>query len=62
MRRAPGNARLLLCPYTPPALRKGDHTRCLYRDADVVITSWSDGSVRSQMRTSSAKPFSLAKR
>src|SRR5215813_13922913 len=29
-------------PYTPPPLHKGDRTTCLYRDADVVITGWSD--------------------
>ena len=45
MRRVPENAKLLFGPYTPPPLRKGEHTRCLYRDADVVITSWSDGRI-----------------
>jgi hypothetical protein len=45
MRHVPENARLLFGPYTPPPLRKGDRTRCLYRDADVVITSWSDGRI-----------------
>jgi hypothetical protein len=33
--------RLLAGPYTPPPLRRGDRTTCLYRDADVVITSWT---------------------
>jgi hypothetical protein len=32
---------LLSGPYTPPALRRGDRTSCLFRDADVVITSWT---------------------
>jgi hypothetical protein len=32
-------------PYTPPALRGGDRATCLYRDDDVVITSWSDGRI-----------------
>jgi hypothetical protein len=32
-------------PYTPPALRRGDRATCLYRDGDVVITSWSDGRI-----------------
>jgi hypothetical protein len=45
MRRVPENAKLLFGPYEPPPLRKGDRTRCLYRDADVVITSWSDGRI-----------------
>src|SRR5262249_12918398 len=32
-------------PYTPPALRRRDRATCLFRDADVVITSWSDGRI-----------------
>jgi hypothetical protein len=32
-------------PYNPPALRRGDKASCLYRDGDVVITSWSDGRI-----------------
>jgi hypothetical protein len=32
---------LLSGPYTPPALKRGDRTSCLFRDADVVITSWT---------------------
>src|SRR5262245_26470718 len=34
--------RLLHGPYTPPALRRADRATCLYRDADVIITGWSD--------------------
>src|SRR5947209_8335268 len=45
MRRVPENAKLLFGPYTPPALRKGDRTHCLYRDALVVVTAWSDGRI-----------------
>jgi hypothetical protein len=45
MRHVPENARLLFGPYTPPPLRKGDRATCLYRDADVVITSWSSGRI-----------------
>jgi hypothetical protein len=37
--------RLLAGPYTPPALRRGDRTTCLYRDADVVITSWTSAPI-----------------
>jgi len=33
--------RLLAGPYTPPPLRRGDRTICLYRDADVAVTSWT---------------------
>jgi len=36
---------LLFGPYHPPALRRGDRTQCLVRDADVVVTSWSDGRI-----------------
>jgi hypothetical protein len=36
---------LLHAPYTPPALRRGDRATCLVRDADVVITSWSDARI-----------------
>src|SRR5262249_44827146 len=32
-------------PYTPPALRRRDRATCLFRDADVVITGWSDGRI-----------------
>ena len=32
----------LIGSYSPPALRKGDRVFCLYRDADCVVTSWSD--------------------
>src|SRR5262249_4991333 len=37
--------RLLYSPYAPPALRRGDRATCLYRDADVLITGWSDGRI-----------------
>src|SRR5215469_5200877 len=36
---------LLNGPYLPPALRRGDRTTCLYRDAEVVISSWSDAPI-----------------
>jgi hypothetical protein len=45
MRRIPDKFRLLHGPYAPPALRKGDRTVCLYRNADVVVTAWSDGRI-----------------
>jgi hypothetical protein len=32
-------------PYTSPPLRRGDHAVCLYRDSEVVITSWSDARI-----------------
>jgi hypothetical protein len=44
-RRVPDKFRLLHGPYEPPALRKGDRTVCAYRDADVVVTAWSDGRI-----------------
>ena len=44
-RRVPDKYRLLHGPYEPPPLRKGQRTTCLYRDALVVVTSWSDGRI-----------------
>jgi hypothetical protein len=44
-RRVPDKFRLLHGPYEPPVLRQGEPSSCLYRDADVVITGWSDGRV-----------------
>jgi hypothetical protein len=37
--------RLLAAPYTPPPLRRGDRTFCLYRDADVTVTSWTGAPI-----------------
>jgi hypothetical protein len=36
---------LLHGPYQPPGLRRGGRTVCLYRDAEVVITSWTDARI-----------------
>src|SRR5262249_13990392 len=38
-------APLLTGPYTPPPLRRGDRATCLFRDALVVITSWSSAPI-----------------
>jgi hypothetical protein len=32
-------------PYTAPALRRGDRATCHFRDADVIVTGWSDGRI-----------------
>jgi len=37
--------RLLHAPYDPPPLKRGDRATCLYRDCDVVITSWTDARI-----------------
>jgi hypothetical protein len=37
--------RLLHGPYSAPRLRKGARAFCLYRDADVVVTSWTDARI-----------------
>src|SRR5262249_10796644 len=37
--------RLHAGPYTPPSLRRGDRATCLFRDADVVITSWTSAPI-----------------
>jgi hypothetical protein len=36
---------LLHGPYYAPALQKGDRSTCLYRDCDVIITSWTDAPI-----------------
>ena len=41
----PAKALLLHGPYQAPALHRGDRTTCLYRDSEVVITSWTDGRI-----------------
>jgi hypothetical protein len=37
--------RLLAGPYTPPSLRRGDRATCLFRDADVTVTSWTSAPI-----------------
>jgi hypothetical protein len=37
--------KLLHGPYTAPPLQRGDRAVCLFRDAEVVITGWSDATV-----------------
>jgi hypothetical protein len=32
-------------PYNPPAVRRGDRATCLYRDADLIVTGWSDARI-----------------
>ena len=39
------NAELVQGPYRAPAVRRGDRTTCLYRDAEVCITSWTDARI-----------------
>jgi len=41
-RTIPDRVKLLFGPYHPPPLKKGDLAACLYRDADVIVTAWSD--------------------
>jgi hypothetical protein len=36
---------LLHGPYRAPALRRGDRATCLYRDAEVVVTSWTGAQI-----------------
>lgn len=36
---------LLHGPYTPPPLRRGDKATCLFRDGDVIVTSWSGARI-----------------
>ena len=37
--------KLLSGPYLPPKLKRGDRAFCIYRDADVLITGWSDARI-----------------
>jgi hypothetical protein len=37
--------KLLFGPYKAPALKRGDRATCLYRDATVVITSWTQAPI-----------------
>src|SRR5262245_11788166 len=37
--------RLLAGPYTPPPLRRGDRTPCLYHYTDVTVTSWTSAPI-----------------
>jgi hypothetical protein len=37
--------RLLAGPYTPASQRRGGRTFCLYRDADVTVTSWTGAPI-----------------
>src|SRR5262245_11326820 len=36
---------LLHGPYTPSPLRRGERASCLFRDAEVIITSWTDAPI-----------------
>jgi hypothetical protein len=46
MRRPPENVtRLRFGPYSPPQFGQDDRTFSLYRDSDVVITSWTDARI-----------------
>ena len=41
----PEKAALLFGPYRAPALHVGDRTHWLYRNAEVVVTSWTDAPI-----------------
>jgi hypothetical protein len=41
----PNKPELLCGPYQPPALHCGDRATCLYRDAEVIIASWTDAPI-----------------
>jgi hypothetical protein len=36
---------LIFGPYRVPPLRKGDRATCLFRDREVIITSWTDAPI-----------------
>ena len=37
--------RLLFGPYRAPPLHRGDRALCLFRDAPVAVTSWTDAPI-----------------
>jgi hypothetical protein len=41
----PGRLDLLFGPYGTPRLKVGQRAQCLYRDCDVVVTSWTDAPI-----------------
>jgi hypothetical protein len=41
----PERVKLLFGPYQAPALRRGDRATCIFRDATVVITGWTDARI-----------------
>src|SRR5262249_9570759 len=41
----PPSPRLLAGPYTPPLLRRGDRATCLFRDANLTVTSWTSAPI-----------------
>src|SRR4051794_23946572 len=43
--RAADRFKLLHGPCPAPDLRRGDRPVCLFRDADVLITSWTDARI-----------------
>jgi hypothetical protein len=43
--RQSDRVKLLHGPYRPPRLRVGDRTTCLFKDCDVVVTSWTDARI-----------------
>jgi hypothetical protein len=41
----PDRIKLLFGPYRAPPLRRGDRAFCLFRDCDVVVTSWTNAPI-----------------
>jgi hypothetical protein len=41
----PDRVKLLFGPYQAPPLKRGDRAVCLFRDCEVVITTWSDAPI-----------------
>jgi hypothetical protein len=37
--------KLLFGPYRTPALKRGDSAACMFRDAEVVVTGWTNGRI-----------------
>jgi hypothetical protein len=39
------NTDLIAGPYIAPALKRGDRAFCIYRDCDVIVTTWTDARI-----------------
>ena len=43
--RDAGRVKLLFGPYAAPPLKRGARASCLFKDCDVIVTSWTDARI-----------------
>ena len=54
-RTVPDRVKLIVSPYHPPPLKKGDKALCYFRDGEATVTEWTDARIswpRGYIRTS----------